>query len=177
MASHSTAATRKRVIVFAPCEFVGTPASPLVGENRGRSRKDSSAQGNIREGPRALNLYARAGAGGAGAQAGAEKCYAPRYLVSLRDAHLGIRGAHLGRGEQPLDPDLHRDQLRPALFLNRVHEVADADLGERDGIAIDAEERGRPLVDLDETGGVFRLEDEATLSTIILQDNAAPAGR
>src|ERR1700682_1129005 len=54
-AAHKAAATRKRIIVFPPCECVGTVLVLAVGEPRTWSRKSSSAQGNIREGTRALN--------------------------------------------------------------------------------------------------------------------------
>src|SRR5438445_10840373 len=48
-AAHKAAAIRKRIIVFPPCECVGTVLVLLVGEPRTWSGKSSSAQGNIRE--------------------------------------------------------------------------------------------------------------------------------
>src|SRR5207244_13271409 len=47
-AAHKAAAIRKRIIVFPPCECVGTVLVLLVGEPRTWSGTSSDALGNIR---------------------------------------------------------------------------------------------------------------------------------
>src|SRR5262249_11790942 len=94
----------------------------------------------------------------------------PAFMGSLRGAsprHPTLRAA-------PEDPSLERDPASLALLLGHLHHVSRVEIGEGDGVAVDAE-HARAAVELDGDVRLLGLAHQNAAPAIVPRDDAAPS--